>query len=181
LATQLDHLYRIRIPASAQLVGTPIATLVQRLRKLRGAATGDDPGLAVARRWLASREPDELARLDLAVFGRGDPNLANRLWHSPNLAFVDWEYSGRTSRVVELADLVEHLQSRETSDATWSTFLEHFDLTLDEEADLLRMRRLMSIYWLLLLQPGHPAAERNSEGSRRAQSERVLALLEGSR
>jgi Phosphotransferase enzyme family len=176
LANRLDRLYSFPVPASMPVVIDAVDG-VERIRGLHGTVASDDPALGVAGKWLATTEPDELKTLDMSVFGRGDPNLANCLWHPPVLSFVDWEYSGRTSRAFELGDLIEHIQSRATSDATWEAFVETFDLTRSEKHSLALTRRLMSVYWLLLLQPGQPAAAINPPESRTVQSERVLALL----
>jgi hypothetical protein len=177
LANRLDRLYSIPVPASVPVVSQPTEG-VDRIRRLQGTVASDDPAVAVAGQWLATTEPDELRNLDLSVFGRGDPNLANCLWHPPALTLVDWEYSGRTSRAFELGDLIEHIQSRATSDATWDVLVETFDLTRTERHSLALARRLMSVYWLLLLQPGQPGAAINPAEARTAQSERVLALLD---
>jgi thiamine kinase-like enzyme len=139
--------------------------------------TSDDPALRTAGQWLATTEPDKLRLLEMSVFGRGDPNLANCLWNPPALAFVDWEYAGRTNRAFEIADLMEHIQSRATPDTTWETLVETFELTLLERDTLASARRLMAVFWLLLLQPGQPGAAINPPEARTAQSERVLSLL----
>jgi hypothetical protein len=177
LANRLDRLYNIPVSASVPVVSEP-AEGVDRLRRLHRSIASDDPAVGVAGQWLATTEPDELSDLDMSVFGRGDPNLANCLWHPPALNLVDWEYSGRTSRAFELGDLIEHIQSRATSDAIWADLVEAFDLTRLEKHSLALARRLTSVYWLLLLQPGQPAAAINSAETRTAQSERVLALLD---
>lgn len=178
LADQLDRLYRIPVPASVP-TGGGLAAGVERIRRYHGAVTSDDPALAAAGRWLATSEPDELAGLDLPVFGRGDPNLANCLWSPPTMTFVDWEHSSRTNRAFELGDLIEHVQSRATPDATWGDFVETFELTRTERHTLALARRLMSVFWLLILQPGQPGFAVNPPETRAAQSERVLALLDG--
>lgn len=180
LANRLDRLYSIAVPASVPVASEPGGG-VDRIRRLQSTVASDDPAIAVAGRWLATTEPDELRNLELSVFGRGDPNLANCLWHPPVLTLVDWEYSGRTSRAFELGDLIEHIQSRTTSDTTWDTFVETFDLTRTENRSLALTRRLMSVYWLLMLQPGQPGAAINTAETRTAQSERVLALLDAPR
>jgi hypothetical protein len=180
LANRLDRLYSIPVPASVREVSAP-AEGIDRIRRLHGGLASDDPACAVAGRWLATTEPDELVNLDMSVFGRGDPNLANGLWDPPALTHVDWEYSGRTNRALELGDLIEHVQSRATSDETWDALVETFDLTRTEEHSLALTRRLMSVFWLLMLQPGQPGAAINPVETRTAQSERVLALLDAPR
>jgi hypothetical protein len=180
LANRLDRLYSLPVPASAPVANEP-GGLVDRIRSLHAIVASDDPAVSVAGRWLATTEPDELRNLDMSVFGRGDPNLANCLWQSPVLTLVDWEDSGRTSRSFELGDLIEHIQSRATSDATWDALVETFDLTRTEKNSLALTRRLMSVYWLLLLQPGQPGSAINPAEAHTAQSERVLALLDPAR
>src|SRR5579875_2759556 len=118
LADCLGRLYRIPVPASALPVSGSVDG-VDRVRRLHRIVTSDDPAVTVAGEWLATTEPDQLRQLDLSVFGRGDPNLANCLWNPPALTFVDWEHAGRTNRAFEIADLIEHIQSRATPDTTW--------------------------------------------------------------
>jgi phosphotransferase family enzyme len=62
------------------------------------------------------------------VFGRGDPNLRNFLWNGHTLRLVDFEYAGWSDRAHELADLIEHPESRATPDSSWQAFIDRFDL-----------------------------------------------------
>ena len=178
LANRLDRVYNIPVHTSVPTVSELPGGGANRIRRLQAIVASDDPAVAVAGRWLDTAEPDQLRNLDMSVFGRGDPNLANCLWHPPALTLVDWEYSGRTNRVFELGDLIEHIQSRATSDEAWEAFIEAFDLTHSESHNLGICRRLMSAYWLFLLQPGQPGATINPATARTIQSERVLALFD---
>lgn len=111
-----------------------------------------------------------------AVFARGDHNLANFLSDDNKVLLVDFEDSGRGDRPCELAELVEHISARTTSDQVWDAFLSRCELDASERRRLARFRRLLAIMWLLLLLPGQPGHHRNPPGTLRRQAERVLGL-----
>jgi thiamine kinase-like enzyme len=66
---------------------------------------------------------------------------------------VDFEHAGWRDRAVELADLVEHAQARNTPTASWAWFVGRFDLEEHERARYQAARRLFAFFWLTLLQP----------------------------
>lgn len=111
-----------------------------------------------------------------AAFARGDGNLANFLFDGDHVVQVDFEDSGRGDRAADLADLVEHISARGTPDSEWKTFLSRFVLDTSERRRLAGVRRMSSIFWLLLLLPGQPGHARNPPGALRRQAERVLSL-----
>ena len=96
---------------------------------------GDDPALLL--------EPAPL------VFSRGDPNLANCSWSRQRLRIVDFEYSGWSDRATDLADLVEHVQSRGTPDESWEWFVEQFNMSGSEWSRFQAARRLSALFWLM--------------------------------
>ena len=64
--------------------------------------------------WRKGDDPALLLEPAPQAFSRGDPNLANCSWSLQRLRIVDFEYSGWSDRATDLADLVEHVQSRGT-------------------------------------------------------------------
>ena len=80
---------------------------------------------------------------------RGDPNLANCSCSRQRLRIVDFEYSGWSNRAVDLADLVEHVQSRGTPDESWEWFVEQFRMSGSEQKRLLAARRLSALFWVM--------------------------------
>lgn len=126
---------------------------------------------AAAGEWLAGPAVDELAELQDVVIGHGDPNLANYLWDGERVRIIDFEDAGRSDLTIELANLVEHLASRSTD---WNGLLDHY--TVDAER-LLNARRLFAAFWLTLIGPGGPSANRNPPGTAELQAERLLSLL----
>ncbi len=144
-------------------VVTPAPAMVTRMRRTWTAlnATADsagitDAGMAAERRnlleawkrWSSGPEPQRLAAPAPRALGRGDPSLANFLWDGDRLTLLDFEYSGWTDPAFELADLVEHTQSRETPDDVWEEFIHRFDLDQPALERHHAARRLMCFFWL---------------------------------
>lgn len=156
------------------LVPIDHAAFVERIR--HGISSWSGSGVIAqahlaAAEWLAGPTADELEKPLKAVIGHGDPNLANYLWDGRQVRIIDFEDAGHSDLAVELANLVEHIASR---DNDWTTFLERFPV----DPDRLRAARcLHSMFWLTLLRPGGVAAHRNPAGTGERQAERVLDLL----
>ena len=112
-----------------------------------------------------------------AVYGQGDPNLANFLWDGQRVRIVDFEDSGLSDRAFELADLVEHLSVWSDSGVDGDVFVRAFELSAGERSRLADCRRLAALFWLLRLLPGGTASLRNPPGTLHRQAERLLALL----
>jgi len=151
---------------------------VERIR--RGISSWSGSGVVAqahqaAEQWLAGSAVAELEEPLDVVIGHGDPNLANYLWDGQRVRIVDFEDAGRSDLAFELANLVEHIASRDTE---WTGFLEGFQV---EPARLRAARCLWAAFWLTLLRPGEVAAHRNPAGTAELQAERVLGLLEASR
>ncbi|WP_218001940.1 phosphotransferase family protein [Microtetraspora malaysiensis] len=112
------------------------------------------------------------------VFGTGDGNLANYLWDGSDLRLVDFEYSGRSDRAFELAEVVEHISVR-ASRSGMTRVLERFELSAAELRRFRECRRLLALYWLLRI----PAHSQRRPGDRTdilaEQATWVLTLLSG--
>ena len=130
------------------------------VRRVTTGEWGTDPtaGDALAQEahalWQTWRKGDDPALLlepAPQAFSRGDPNLANCCWSRRRLRIVDFEYSGWSDRAVDLADLVEHVQSRGTPDESWEWFVEQFRMSGSEQKRLLAARRLSALFWLMKL------------------------------
>ncbi|SCK39874.1 aminoglycoside phosphotransferase [Streptomyces sp. WMMB 322] len=112
------------------------------------------------------------------VFGAGDGNLANHLWDGTRVRIVDFEDSGRSDRVFELAEITEHVGSWAEQPLDVRAFLGRFALTAQESARLRDCRRLLALVWLFLL--SFDAARerpRNPPGTAERQARRLTALL----
>jgi aminoglycoside phosphotransferase len=144
-----------------------------------GHEVGDDPvvrkACAQGTGWFAAARRGVFGQR--SVFGQGDSNLANFLWDSDRVRIVDFEDSGRSDRVFELAVLVEHLSAWHDAGLDAEEFIPAFDLSAAETARLADCRRLAALFWLLALRPGGGASSRNPPGTLHRQAERVLALL----
>ena len=126
-------------------------------------------------RWL--RQANFAPTSPLAL-GTGDGNLSNFLWDGSRVRVVDFEYSGRSDRAYELAEVTEHLAAWVDTDFDAARFLGHFDLEPREAGRLLECRRLLALEWVHVLSMQVDAdVWINPPGSRERQAERFLALL----
>ncbi|GAA4226919.1 hypothetical protein FHR32_002434 [Streptosporangium album] len=101
-----------RVPARA---GHP----VELLRQVRAWSAEIQPpdgdpavtdALGEAAVWVKQPTLEEmLAQPGTPVFGTGDGNLANYLWDGTEVRVIDFEYSGRSDRAFELAEVIEHI------------------------------------------------------------------------
>jgi phosphotransferase family enzyme len=134
----------------------------------RGAAWVDGPALEGL-----------LAGTEQPVLGLTDGNLDNYLWNetSGRISLVDFEDSGRTDRLFEVAELVEHIGTRAHDVLDAAAFLSLVGLSAGEAGRLQEMRRLLAFIWLTLLYPGGPACLRNPEGTLERQAAHLLDLL----
>jgi Phosphotransferase enzyme family len=132
--------------------------------------------LAAGLAWLAGADltpgPDVTA-----VFGPGDGNLSNYLWDGERVTVVDFEYSGRSDRAYELAEITEHVSAWVETPLDVPAFLDHFRLTPAETTRLADCRRLLALVWLVLLCGDDPVRPRNPPGSARRQATRLLTRL----
>ncbi|MEV0232282.1 phosphotransferase [Nonomuraea sp. NPDC050786] len=157
-----------RMPARA---GHPVELL--RLVREQAAAVEPDPlraeALRAARAWVARPALEQvLAQPGTPVFGTGDGNIANYLWDGTKVRVIDFEYSGRSDRAFELAEVSEHIAVWENDPAGMTAVLERLELTAEESARLTECRRLIALFWLL----------RVREEIRSEQADRMLDLLQ---
>ncbi|MFI6596488.1 phosphotransferase family protein [Nonomuraea sp. NPDC050536] len=128
-----------------------------------------DLAVAEGARWLESWRPREPAP---PAFGAGDGNLANFLWDGERVRILDFEDSGRSDRVFELAEVSEHVASWVDGEVN---ILPYCELSETEERRLRECRRLQALTWLFLLSGEGP---RNPPGTFARQVRRVLERLE---
>lgn len=107
------------------------------------------------------------------VFSRMDTSLANMLWDGATIRLVDLEYGGWTERVFDLAEQVEHVQSRETPDSEWAWYLQQFSLPPEECSRLKLAQRLLAFDWARRF---WPAKDERSSDNFLEQVERVSHL-----
>jgi aminoglycoside phosphotransferase (APT) family kinase protein len=146
-----------------------VPALVDRTRTaLASLRTGTGVIADAAAVWL--EHPPALTDLQDPVVAHGDPNLTNYLWDGTRIRIVDFEDAGRGDRTLELANLVEHLSSRATD---WSPVVRRFN---PDPERFHQARCLWAAFWLTLIGPGGPSADRNPPGTAEAQARRVLKL-----
>lgn len=134
--------------------------------------------LDAATDWLASAEATAFTSSPREpAFVGGDGNLANFMWDGSRCRLVDFEDSGVGDREFEVADLVEHLSGSLTGVLDADALLGALSLTRESRVRVDAARRVMAIFWLLMLLPGNRAHDRNPPGSIDLQSRRVLDLL----
>lgn len=187
LAAVIEEGYAITPGSGCDRLWPVVSDAPRRVRWLRYAAregslpTGDAPtreAHALLWAWLDGPDPATLLEAAPVAFSRGDPNLANCLWDSERqrLRLVDFEYSGWSDRAFDLADLVEHVQSRRTPEDEWGWFVERFDLSGRERRRFAAARRLLALFWVIKFWPGGAG----TPGERfAAQLERARALGAG--
>jgi thiamine kinase-like enzyme len=103
-----------------------------------------------------------------------DRTTARRSPPRSHVRIVDFEDAGQSDLAVELANLVEHIASRDNGNR-WTAFLERFPV---DPGRLRAARCLFAAFWLTLLRPGGVSADRNPPGTAELQAERVLGLLD---
>jgi aminoglycoside phosphotransferase (APT) family kinase protein len=128
--------------------------------------------------WLGSGEASVLAGpLAERVFSQADGNLGNFVWDGARCRVVDFEDSGISDPAYEVADLVEHVSAWLPGLIRADDLIEALGFGEAQRARLARCRRLMAVFWLLMLLPGNPGHQRNPAGSAERQAQRVLELL----
>jgi aminoglycoside phosphotransferase len=128
--------------------------------------------------WINSDEATRFAGEETTlVFAQADGNLANAIWDWTRCGLVDFEGSGASDRAFELADLVEHVTAWLTGVLDADDLLSHLELDQAVSHRIHLGRRVMALFWLLMLMPGNPGYERNPEGSLDRQAGRLLGLF----
>ncbi|MGH2367973.1 MAG: phosphotransferase family protein, partial [Chloroflexota bacterium] len=159
-----------------------LARVQERAQRIQAAGLNGLHGEAhrIWMAWLSGPDPAILLEPAAPVFSRGDANLANCLWDGQRLRLVDFEYSGWSDRAFDLADLVEHVQSRGTTDDTLAWLVEQFGLSGRERARFNAARRFMALFWVMTWwergqsAPGSPTHDRFA-----AQLQRARAICQG--
>lgn len=134
--------------------------------------------LKEAGRWLQGPEISSLTRPSAErVFTQADGNLGNFLWDGRRCSVVDFEDCGVSDVAYEVADLVEHVSVWLPGLLDPDALVRVMELTSEQRRRLIGCRRLMALFWLLMLLPGNAGHQRNPEGSVERQADRVLTLL----
>lgn len=132
---------------------------------------------AAARDWVIRVDVDAILSSHETCFSRGDPNLTNYLWSGDRVALIDWENSGTTDPVLELADFAEHASTRVMADAFWDALADATGLGTSDRGRISSARRLMTCFWLVLVasrqRQGRPTTVTLDE-----QAERTLSVLD---
>lgn len=110
-----------------------------------------DAAWSAARRWVGDADVERILSGGEPCFSRGDPNLTNYLWSDGRLVLVDWENSGHSDPVLELADFAEHASTRALTDGFLTALADATGLTAEHQARLLDARRLLACFWLVLI------------------------------
>jgi hypothetical protein len=118
-----------------------------------------------------------LGRPGTPVFGTGDGNLANYLWDGTTVRFVDFEYSGRSDRAYELAEVGEHISVWENSTTGLEAVLERIELTSAEAARLRDCRRLLALFWFLRVMTRRKDLAGQNSDVLEGQAMRLLGML----
>jgi hypothetical protein len=188
LAVALNRLWDSVPAAAVEQPGAPLPNPVSLAHRVAAMLTpaGERPGgTPLARRaytagsaWLSGGGLDLVLRGGAdVVLGQGDANLANFLWDAERVRLVDFEDSGPSERAFELAVLTEHIAVWRDDLLDVESFLSGFGLPATVLARLREYRRLMALFWLIMLLPGGPASRRNPPGTLDRQADRLLALL----
>lgn len=170
-----DVLVRLPVRSNESATIAQIHRLDQQHRVLDRTpivAQAVDEGL----RWLSHSDIGDPNTDAQRVFGLRDGNLANYLWTGSHVQVVDFEDSGPSDRVFELADISEHVSSWVDTVFDVPFFLEQFDLTDKEAERFQQCRRLLALMWLLLLE--NSTNPTNPPGTAERQANRLLNLLE---
>lgn len=142
------------------------------------ASASVEAALRAATAWLAGPAVTSLAGpLAECVFTQADGNIGNFLWDGERCYVVDFEDSGTSDPAYEVADLLEHVSVWLPGIIDARLLVAVLGFTPEHEARLGDFRRLMAVFWLLMLQPGNPGHDRNPSGSVDRQARRVLDLL----
>lgn len=158
LVDALQEMYAITPALASDPLGPVVGDAHGWIRFLRRGERDIEPSTldvlayeehTLLRTWLQGTDPAILMESAPLVFSRGDPNLANCLWDGQRLRIVDFEYSGWNDRAFDLADLVEHIQSRRTPDEEWGWFVEQFGLSREERIRFQAAQRLAALFWMI--------------------------------
>ena len=165
-ALRVEHAERIAVahrivhtavpssPRSMSHGGIRAAQMTLTLDEVLGEGHGSDIELQAwraAKAWIATDDIEELLSSTNLCFTQGDPNLANYIWTDEAVALIDWEYSGFSDPVLELANMAEHASTRTLDDDFWVALADATELTRTHRARLARARKAMACFWIVLI------------------------------
>ena len=152
---------------------TRLEGMDRRMRGVDPAGRDEKDCLVLWCKWMQGAGPELVSAPAELIFSRMDDNLANCLWDGRDMRFVDLEYGGWTDRAFDLAEQVEHGQSRSTPHVEWEWFVGQFVLSAEEHRRFEAAQRLMVFFWARLygLRKGIEPSEKFT-----AQVERVRWL-----
>ncbi len=134
--------------------------------------------LTVGSRWVEDPDVDALMCPTAdRVFTQGDGNLGNLIWDGLRCSVVDFEDSGISDPAYEVADLLEHVSVWLRDLIDEDQLVAHLGFSPAQLGRLTQFRRLMALFWLLMLLPGNRGHTRNPPGSDERQAQRLLDLL----
>ena len=131
-----------------------------------------------AKEWIAAEDLDQLLSSSDLCFSQGDSNLSNYLWTDGGcLVLIDWEYSGLSDPVLELAGLAEHASTRALAEDFWMELADAIELGPANCSRLARARKAMACFWIVLI------ANRQRQGlpttlTADEQAHRTLTILQ---
>jgi Ser/Thr protein kinase RdoA (MazF antagonist) len=170
LGNALETLWSV---SSGSLEPIDLTALIARTRTGLTVLHSTDGVIAEAAAAWLDNPPRDVTDVHDPVVAHGDPNLSNYLWDGSQVRIIDFEDAGIGDRTVELANLVEHLSWRATDPAS---LVRRF---APDRQRFQTARQLWAGFWLTLIGPGGPSADRNPPGTAEAQARRVLRLVAG--
>lgn len=165
LSSALKSLYELETDGTTWAVNCNSRRMYNRVvEQIQNVTPGGSPSLKLAHRlisiWLESVNQN-LFNENKCHFSHGDPNLHNLVWAEGDCKMIDFEYAGWSEKLFDLADLLEHPQSRKVNDYLWDEFMEGFSLTKEERITFKSYRTLVSIFWLMKFWPSDNDTEIN--------------------
>lgn len=137
-----------------------------------------EAALDAAATWLdCYNSPDLTGASHDQVFTLADGNLGNFLWDGERCRLVDFEDSGASETTYEVADVVEHVSAWLLGVLDADQLADSFGVRPEQRSRLLDCRRLLAMFWLVMLLPGNPGHARNPPGSLERQAQRMHDLL----
>jgi len=87
------------------------------------------------------------------IFSRGDSNLLNWLWDGKTIRVVDYGFAGYSDLAFDLADLTEHISSREAGigDQEWAEITDLAGLADYDRRRFEAAQRTCALRWLAVL------------------------------
>jgi len=152
LARAVKIFHRIPYQKDAQWLGQltaryRVAGVAEFMQKTTATNIEQKRCAALWAHWLKGPNAQRVHDADKMVFSRFDTNLANMLWDGEHLRFVDWEYGGWMEWSFDLAEQVEHDQSRSTPDDQWAYFIDLCELDRDQFRTFRAAQQLLAFEW----------------------------------